>query len=183
MRKRRIENEWQLLSELAALNPAAVEVLERGTGLEGEYFRLRLNKTSGPVLAERGIELRDSHLIEFRFPGFFPAVPIEAVLPQPVFHPNVDPDNGFVCLWERVSPGGTVAEALMRLQLVIVWELVNLTPDHMMQPSAAAWYPDVSRTVVLPCVFTPLVLPQPMDYLANPRQQSLRKRQRLFELR
>jgi hypothetical protein len=183
MRKRRIENEWRLLGESAALNPAAVQVLERGIGLEGEYFRLRLNQTSGPIQAERGIELRDSHLIEFRFPGFFPAVPIEAVMLQPVFHPNVDPDNGFVCLWARVSPGGTVAEALMRLQRVIAWELVNLTPDHVMQTDAAAWYEDASRMIALPCGFTPLILPQPMDYLASSRQISLRKRQRLFEMR
>jgi hypothetical protein len=182
MRKRRVENEWRLLHELAALNPAALEVLERGTALEGEYFRLRLNQTSGPILTERGIELRDSHLIEFRFPGFFPAVPIEAVLPQPVFHPNVEPDNGFVCLWARVSPGDTVSESLMRLQRVIVWELVNLNPDHLMQPSAMSWYQDPFRKLALPCDYVPLVLDKKVDYLEQSREISLGRRKRLSVL-
>ena len=71
MRKRRIENEWQLLNECAALNPATLEVLERGIGLEGEYFRLCLNQTVGPVEIAGAIKLRGSHLIEFHFPAFF----------------------------------------------------------------------------------------------------------------
>jgi hypothetical protein len=180
MRKRRIENEWQLLLELATSNPVALEALERGAGPDSEYFRFRLNQTVGPVQAAGRVEPRDSHLIEFHFPAFFPAVPIEAVVPHPIFHPNVDPDNGFVCLWSAVSVGDTVSEALMRLQMVIAWDLVNLDPDHVMQPSAVAWYQDASRKVALPCVYTPLILTERVHYLADPCQTSLGKRKRLF---
>jgi hypothetical protein len=29
-----------------------------------------------------------------------------------VFHPNVDPDSAFVCLWDRFSAGDTAAQGL-----------------------------------------------------------------------
>jgi len=74
-----------------------------------------------------------------RFPRFFPAVPIEATLTLPVFHPNVDSRSGFVCLWTRTSPGDTVMEALRRLQRIVAWAAVNNEAEHVMQPEAARW--------------------------------------------
>ena len=181
MRNRRIENEWRLLHDLAALNPGSLEIVERGVGPNEEYFRVRLNQTTGPVESRDGVGLRDSHLAGFHFPRFFPAVPIEALLMHPVFHPNVDPDTGFVCLWTRVCPGDTVAEALTRLQRVIAWDLANLTPDHVMQPRAAAWYRDTSRPIALPCAFVPLLLPKPPGDGVESRRASLRTRPRLSQ--
>ena len=179
MRQRRIENEWRLLEELAALNPASLKDLGRGLGPNGEFFRLRLSESPSPIETASGIELRDSHAIEFHFRRFFPAVPIEAVLADPVFHPNVDPENGFVCLWFHFSPGDRVAEALVRLQLVLAWELLNLTPNHLMQAAAAEWYQEPSRSISLPCAFVPLSLPAPLDYMTTLRHTSPDRRQRL----
>jgi hypothetical protein len=183
MRKRRIENEWQLLRELVDLNPGALDALERAAGPDGESFRVSLNHTTGPVQCPGGIELRDLHVIHLFFPRFFPSVPIEAVLPDPVFHPNVDPDNGFACLWTHNSPGDSVAEALMRVQRLIAWDLVNLTPDHLIQPAAAKWFQDAARTIALPCAFLPLVLPAPFDYVMAPSPDLRPRRQRLSPCR
>jgi len=83
-------------------------------------------------------------------------VPIEAFLAVPVFHPNVHPDNGFVCLWTRGSTGDTIVTALVRLQNVIGWRLHNASPDHLMQPAALAWAASATD-LPLPC--TPIEIP------------------------
>jgi ubiquitin-protein ligase len=180
VRKRRIENEWKLLHELAVLNPGALQDLQCSIGPNGDYFRFRLNQTAGLVQTRNGIQLRHSHIVELQFSRFFPAVPTEAVLPEPVFHPNVDPDNGFVCLWMNFSHADDVAEALVRLQRVIAWDLFNLTPDHLMQPAAAAWYEDASRTIALPCAVIPLVFAKSPDRRIAPQRPRRGRRQRLF---
>lgn len=181
MRKRRIQNEWKLLQELEARNPAILQVAERGLSAAGEFFRVRLRQTAGPVKAFGRITLQESHQIEFYFPRFFPAVPIEAALQTPVFHPNVDPDNGFVCLWTRTCAGDDIVEAAARIQRIIAWDLVNFAPDHLMQTDAVDWYRNEVRTIALPCSFQPLIPGQSCDglsrsYLSPPE----RRRQRLF---
>ena len=177
VRARRIENEWKLLAEMAAGNPGVLHVRGRETGAAGEVFRVDLGQTPGPVKTAAGVELRDSHRMEFRFPRFFPAVPIEGVLETPVFHPNVDADSGFVCLWTRACPGDTIAEALYRMQRIIAWDLVNMAADHVMQREAVEWSRDESRAIRLPGDFIPLELPQACGSFRAPRPAS---RQRLY---
>jgi hypothetical protein len=92
------------------------------------------------VTGTDGLQLVEEHEAELRFPRFFPSVPIEAYLRRPVFHPNVDPVNGFVCLWDRFSPGDTVVTAVRHLQRIVAWRMLNLWADHVMQPEAAAWH-------------------------------------------
>src|SRR5258708_5920860 len=133
---RRLRQEWLLLQEIARLNPGVVEVLSRRRLADGETFEIALHQTCGitswtegrPVLAR-------SHRVTFRFPRFFPSTPIEAYLATPVLHPNVDPSDGFVCLWTRSSSGDTVMEAVRRLQQIIAWKLVNFEATHVMQPA------------------------------------------------
>lgn len=179
MRARRIENEWKLLQELEARNPAILQVLKRGLGPVGEFFRVGLNRTAGPIRVQGGILVRDSHQIEFSFPRFFPAVPIEATLQSPIFHPNVDPGNGFVCLWSRTCAGDTVIEAAFRTQRIIAWDLVNFMPDHLMQQDAVDWYRDGARSISLPCAFEPLISPEPFNWLGR-KSTPVQRRQRLF---
>ena len=70
-----------------------------------------MHHTSG-ILKRRELPLVRSHEVVFRFPRFYPSVPIEAVLSVPTFHPNVDSDTGFVCLWNNFASGDTILEAL-----------------------------------------------------------------------
>lgn len=155
-------------------------MLQRGQGASGEFFQIRLCQTASPIKATGGIELSESHQIEFTFPRFFPAVPIEATLQSPVFHPNVDADNGFVCLWTRTCPGDTIVEAATRIQRIIAWDLVNFAPDHLMQPDAVDWYRNEVRTIGLPCGFQPLVSTQLWDGLKHSHESPPeRRRQRL----
>ncbi len=138
--ERRVEQEWKLLGRLAERNPGIVEVAARRRRADGDEFEVVLHKTAG-IVGWRGAEpvVEHSHRVIFRFPRFFPAVPLEANLVRPVFHPNVNPATGFVCLWTRTSPGDTVLEAVRRLQRVVAWAAVNSDPEHLMQPQAAEW--------------------------------------------
>ena len=155
---RRIEQEWSLLQELARINPKVLEIVERRRQADGDLFRIVLHETcsiagwkgSDPVLVR-------SHPATFRFPRFFPSVPIEAIVVTPVFHPNIDPLNGFVCLWTRSSPGDTVMEAARRLQQIIAWKSVNFDVEHVMQPEAVRWFQDPSHSAMAPFEYTPLV--------------------------
>ncbi len=180
MRERRIENEWKLLQKLAGGNPGTLEILERAVGSAGEFFRVRLHGTTSPIKTNAGIELRQCHQIEFGFPRFFPAVPIEANLQLPVFHPNVDPDNGFVCLWSHTCAGDTIVDAVTRLQRIIAWDLVNFAPDHMMQRDAVNWYRNDTRTIALPCPFEAIAVPESLLPAGHSRDRlPAQRRQRL----
>ncbi len=157
-RDRRLEQEWKLLGRLAQTNPGVLEPLGRRSLADGDTFEALIHQTCGILSLACGKPvLTRSHRISFRFPRFFPSVPIEAVLAKPVFHPNVDPRNGFVCLWTRTSAGDTVMEAARRLQQIIAWKLVNFEAAHVMQPEAVEWAHRTSFPAGLALNFTPLV--------------------------
>jgi ubiquitin-protein ligase len=160
--QRRVEQEWKLLELLAQTNPTIIESPNRIKEVGGEVFSCTIRQTQSLVGDPPKNQLHDSHQINLHFPKFFPSVPIEAHLLQPVFHPNVHPENGFVCLWNRFSPGDTVMEAISQLQHVITWELVNEETDHLMQPDALAWYKDPARGMELPLPYQPIT--KPIDF-------------------
>ena len=121
--ERRVEQEWRLLEAIAKGNPDLLENPTRCVEVDSALFRFRLQQTQALIQTPTGLHLQDLHDVVIYFPRFFPSVPIEASLLKPVFHPNVHPETGFVCLWNRFSPGDTVVEAITQLQRVITWEL------------------------------------------------------------
>ncbi len=155
LRARRLHQEWRLIEELARANSAIVEVVGRRSEARTDEFMIWLHQTPAIVDPGSGRE-RCSHRVTFRFPRFYPLAPIEVYLTEPVFHPNIDAQNGFVCLWTRSSAGDTVMEAVRRLQQILSGQLFNLAADHLMQPEAGKWY-EQSRTLPdspLPLPFT-----------------------------
>jgi hypothetical protein len=157
--QRRVEQEWRLLHLLAQANPTILENINREQQVGGEVFCFTLHQTSSLRGEPNNLQFPDTHSVQLHFPGFFPSVPIEANLVHPVFHPNVHPENSFVCLWNRFSSGDTVMEAVSQLQQVITWKLVNQETDHLMQPEALAWYKDASREIELPLSYQPIAKP------------------------
>ena len=197
-RQTRLDNEWALLAELSRANPASLDDLSRSRDAAADFFRLPLRRTTALTGTPPHLQRVDAHVVEFRFPAWFPAVPIEAFLAVPVFHPNVHPDNGFVCLWTRGSTGDTIVTALVRLQNVLGWRLHNASPDHLMQPEALAWaaasssfdHPMQSEAsslaaapspgeLPLPC--TPLEIPASLLLELNWRQPPANLRRRLSD--
>ncbi len=154
LRARRLEQEWRLLEELVARNPHCLAQARRERDVLADEFHVRLLATTALLRTDGRIT---EHDVRLRFPRFFPTQPLEAYLAQPVFHPNVDPSNGFVCLWTKTEAGDTVMEALRRLQLALCWQAWNEEGDHTMQPAALEWLQDDANRKSLPLACEPLV--------------------------
>lgn len=127
-----------MLEQLAALNPQRLRTVELGAD---EFLMTFETPAHGASL----------HRLKLVFAPYFPAVPIEAYLEVPVRHPNVHPLNGFICLWDKHSPGDTVIETLRQTQRVLSGELWNAEADHLMQPDAVG---------VNALAYEPLLLPE-----------------------
>lgn len=155
VRARRLASEWEDLRDLASCNTDVIRVAGPVRDGESSVLTVTLCQTAGLVEGNDGeLQRIEEHVADFHFPRFFPAVPIEAYLRRPVFHPNVDPVDGFVCLWNRFSPGDTIVHAIMQLQQIVTWRMWNGSADHTMQPRAAAWQVDGTPrySIPLPCV-------------------------------
>ena len=144
--ERRLQAEWLLLEQLAALNPAR---LHQPAWPEDATFHVTLRKT--PALPLGSGPLQDRHDLRIQYPRFFPAVPLELYLGQPVLHPNVHPLTGFVCLWDRHSVTNTVEHAIHKTAAMLGWKLLNPDPRHVMQPGAPQAFasaPSAMRTAL-----------------------------------
>ncbi len=133
--ERRLQAEWALLADLIALNPGRL----RNAAADDMVFSVTLEHTPAPALDSR--TTLEHHLLRLVYPRFFPVVPLELYLATPVFHPNVHPETGFVCLWDRHRTANTIEHALHKASAVLGWRLFNLDPRHTMQPDAAAVAP------------------------------------------
>ncbi len=169
VRARRLDNEWKLLTELAEHNPGVLEVVRRETLPDADVFHVIVHRTSALALGDppRLMELA-SHAVAFRYLSFYPSVPIEAFLATPVFHPNVHPENGFVCLWDQFSSGDTIVEAIRKLQQVITWELWNDRAEHVMQPEALRSVPDIRSPLLCERVHRDEASKSGMSYARKP---------------
>jgi hypothetical protein len=148
--QRRVEQEWRLLEALAECNAEVLKDCTREREVDSAVFHFILDKTPALVETASQLRIREEHDVALHFPRFFPSVPIEARLLRPVFHPNVHPETGFVCLWNRFSPGDTVIEAVALLRRVVTWELWNEEADNLIQPAAVVWYREKNHSFTLP---------------------------------
>lgn len=131
--------EWLLLQDLATANPGRLTGLHR----KSAAFQLRLHGPAALSIPKQQYGSRLSvHDLRIEFPVHFPAVPMEMYLRVPVFHPNVHPETGFACLWDRHRVSNSVEQALHKLVAMLAGTLCNADAPHVMQPEA------------LPCVST-----------------------------
>jgi hypothetical protein len=158
--QRRLANEWRDAQHLVTCNTDVIRVEPPRAEGDETTFTVTLRQTGGLLRIPGGLRLCEEHVAVLRFPRFFPAAPIEAYLATPVFHPNVDPVNGFVCLWDRYSPGDTLLDAVRHLQQILSWKMLNLWADHIMQPDAAAWLAAGADGFRLPLPYAELHCPE-----------------------
>ena len=156
MRTRRIENEWLSLEALQRLNPERMRFAGAGelVWVEVDGFSALCR---APVAEESMSEaVASRHRVRIAFPRYYPTMPVEVYLDAPVFHPNVNPDNGFVCLWTRHRVQTTLEQTLAQLQRVLAWALLNVDADHVVQPDALDWYARPGVRDQLPLHFVPM---------------------------
>jgi len=146
LRADRVEKEWTLLERLAGANPGYVEILGRAPSGVEDVFHVKLQSSPGIQEAHGDrIATRQSHTLRLCFPRFFPEVPIDCYVEEPLFHPNVKAETGFVCLWEQASVRDTIVQAVARAQAISAFRMVNTGAPHLMNKDAAVWYETVGR--------------------------------------
>lgn len=138
--QRRLDYERDCLQQLMLEAPEKLHEIRRID--DGKFL---LSIADMPALSAQPAEewqanIVKSHRVIISFPRYYPSVPSEVFLASPVFHPNIDPINGFVCLWEKHRVANTVRNSLAKLAAVLAWRLVNTAAPHVMQPDALAWY-------------------------------------------
>lgn len=146
LRRDRIEKEWLLLQRLAQLNPQHLEILDRRSFPDEEAFVVRLRNSPGLESAQgREMAIRSSHSLRLCYTRFYPEVPIECYIEEALFHPNVKPETGFVCLWDQTTSRDTIVQAVARAQAMAALRMVNLAGPHVMNRPAAEWYAAVAE--------------------------------------
>ena len=164
MRDERIENEFGLFRDAAAALPARLSPPSRvADDLLFTIFGVPALTGEPPPTSspdpDWSSSLRSEHAVRVRFPRYFPAMPIEAFVQPPVFHPNAHPETGFLCLWSTHRVGNSVLNSLARILAILAWQLVNWQPEHVMQPAAKRWYDRLdasTREGSLPLGYVPL---------------------------
>jgi ubiquitin-protein ligase len=133
MRERRLHSEWALLQTLVQLNPDRLaQPVRRDT-----TFLVSLQRVPAiPLDAMRRNCSVTEHRLRISYPRDFPAVPMEAYLEKPVFHPNIHPETGFLCLWEKHGPTNTVEHAVHKAVAMLAWRLLARSLPHCMQAEA-----------------------------------------------
>jgi hypothetical protein len=180
LRDRRLENEWALLLKLCEMNHGHVGAPCRKPDGEADEFSITLNHTGALVRNSCGLRVEQRHMVRFRYPRFYPAVSIEAYISPPVFHPNVHPESGFVCLWDRYAAGDSILEAIRQLQRVITWALMNSEARHLLQPDALIWHRDAGRATELPLDCKAIASPESFDHARAYRPPGTPRPRRLF---
>jgi ubiquitin-protein ligase len=140
MRTRRIDNEWLLLEALSYANPGRLQLKRHPDAFALDIANVPALIAPPPDPACPDAFIQRSHSLRIIFPRYYPSMPSEVYLDRRVFHPNVHPDTGFVCLWTRHRILTTLEHSLAQLQRVLSWTLLNPDPEHVMQPEALRWY-------------------------------------------
>ncbi len=158
----------KLFEQAAAVSPTRLSAPSRTE--EGLCFTLR----GAPSLATQpegarpghpldwSSSIRSEHTVSIHFPRYFPAMPIEAFVREPVFHPNAHPDTGFLCLWSVHRVAHNVLNSIARVVAVLAWHLRSREPEHVMQPAAQRWFDSLDPAVgeaLLPLPHAPLPIP------------------------
>jgi ubiquitin-protein ligase len=157
MRTRRIDNEWLLLEALQQANPGRLQLIRHPDSFALEITGLPALFEAPADPANPDAAIRRTHSLRVLFPRYYPSMPVEVYLDAPVFHPNVHPDTGFVCLWTKHRVQTTIEQTLAQLQRVLNWSLLNADAEHVMQPAALAWYQQPGIPGHLPLASVPLV--------------------------
>ena len=130
--ERRLQAEWDLLQQLAQLNPGRLT----GISCEDRTFRFTLREAPVRLAGSPNGEHVSIHDVRAAYPSFFPSAPLELYVGRAFFHPNVHPETGFVCVWAQHRLEHTIEHALHKLVAMMSGRLYNLEAMHRMQPEA-----------------------------------------------
>ena len=178
--ERRLRGEWSLLRQLARLNPERLTDLQVVDAGDAGDTSLWVTLRGTPALSLHGDAIASAHRLRIDFPRYFPAVPLELFLEQPVRHPNVHPETGFVCLWDQHRVDHTAEHALHKTAAILGWRLLNRDARHVMQPAAMDHAPgwEARREALVARLQAPALLgiahaPTSFELAGGPRRKRL----------
>lgn len=156
LRDRRLEQEIRIFQELAAANADRMRV--RSIGTDGDAYLVSF-RLSGCEFLSLDRRVGDGMDMEIRFTRYYPLVPPEVSFIPAIFHPNVSPESGFVCLFEDYRMEYGVVEYLQIAQQVATWQIWNGDPQQVLSPEAVAWLEAGASGIALPLRAAPLMAP------------------------
>lgn len=166
LRSRRMDAEWKLLEALADTNRMIFAAISRS---ENE-FRVDMRDSPAWIGGRHERKIETAHLLRYVYPRYYPSLPLEGYFACPIFHVNVDPATGFVCLWQDYRPARTIVDAILITRAIMAGNVANLNPVHRMQQDAAL---DCEDCHALP--MTPLTLPSACRPLLSQRRIDRRR--------
>lgn len=166
LRNRRIDAEWHLLAALADANPVTFAAITR---LEDE-FRIDMRQSPAWVGGRQERKIETAHMLRYVYPRYYPSLPLEGYFVRPIFHINVDPATGFVCLWQDYRPAQTIVDAILITRAIMVGKVANLDAAHRMQQEAALEYEESPALPIMP-----LMLPSACRPLLSQKRPGRRR--------
>jgi len=124
-----MDAEWQFLQTLAEMNGP---IVCKSVRLQDE-FRIVLRSSPAWVGTTDDQRIETEHELRYFYPRYYPTLPLEGYFIRPILHVNVDPVNGFVCLWKTYRPTQTIVDAILITRAIMSWKTANLDPEHRMQ--------------------------------------------------
>lgn len=170
--ERRLQAEWDLLQGLAQLNPGRLTDISA----EDKLFRVTLREAPARLARAVHDEPMTVHRLRVLYPSYFPAVPLELYVDAAFQHPNVHPETGFVCLWERHRAENTVEHAMHKVVAMMDGRLYNREALHIMQPEALGWIEQQHSEGFAPIQVKPLLGVTHDTFALNPETQNRRHR-------
>ena len=150
LRDRRMDTEWQMLEALAQANEPTFAALTRAR----DAFHILMRESPAWVGKSSERQIETEHSLRYVYPRYYPSLPLEGYFSRPIFHVNVDPATGFVCLWKDYRPAQTIIDAILITRAIMACKAANLDRAHRMQDDALL---DDIEPYALP--MTPLNIP------------------------
>jgi ubiquitin-protein ligase len=166
LRNRRIDAEWQLLAALADANPRTFTAIAKSE----DEFRIDMRESPACVGGRQARNIETAHTLRYVYPRYYPSLPLEGYFVRPIFHVNVDPATGFVCLWQDYRPAQTIVDAILITRAIMAGKVANLDAAHRMQQDAVL---ECEEFLALPMI--PLMLPSACRPLLAQRRTGRRR--------
>lgn len=136
LRERRLLHDFSALKDLAEESAGRLQ-LEKAAGDPPEHYILKMRCCSVSNLLNGAPVLSREQRIRLHLPVQYPAVPPQAVMLSPIFHPHVWP-NQTVCLGHW-SPPEKLDTLVLRIASILIFDPAQFNWKSVANHEAAVW--------------------------------------------
>lgn len=140
IRTNRLRGDARLLAEL---NDSSTLIdIQTLHGDPPDHYRVIYNVRGVEKLVNGQPYHRDQHIMEVYLPAQYPKVSPQFVWKTPIFHPNIHPFDGRVCI-DRWFAATNLADIVVMIGDIVRYK--NFNPDSPLNKSAAIWARENTR--------------------------------------